>query len=406
MKQRNLKKKVGSLLLAVAMIVTSFPAFSHEVYSAELPDSTQFATVDELKNFDTNDGTANKAAKVYFGNNNQQWWIAGSQNGNVTLFAASPLATKQKFEPNADQDKQYNANWNCDYTSTGGSNPTEVYANHYGASPLRTTLKKLETSYFTGTEQNLMKDTTIYTNDLKNGNIYSTTDKLYLAYADANDGQCITVGTNSQNSLNNGLRIDKSYWGNSGDFWLRAPTMGHSRLAMIADPSGYLYDYAVLNTCALVPAFELNLSSVLFASAAPAASSNGPLDIKTVNDKDKPEILPIAQKLVNEGYEIYATSGTAKFFKDNGLENVMVVPKIWEGTNSIPELIHSGKLAFIINTPTKGKESNRDGFKIRRMAAESKVPCFTAVDTVVGFYDAIAKGFKEEDLEVVDIAKI
>ena len=126
----------------------------------------------------------------------------------------------------------------------------------------------------------------------------------------------------------------------------------------------------------------------------------------TVNDKDKPEILPIIEKLVNEGYEIYATSGTAKFFKDNGLENVMVVPKIWEGTNSIPDLIHSGKLAFIINTPTKGKESNRDGFKIRRMAAESKVPCFTAVDTVSGFYDAIAKGFKEEDLEVVDIAKI
>ena len=84
----------------------------------------------------------------------------------------------------------------------------------------------------------------------------------------------------------------------------------------------------------------------------------------TVNDKDKPEILPIIEKLVNEGYEIYATSGTAKFFKDNGLENVMVVPKIWEGTNSIPDLIHSGKLAFIINTPTKGKESNRDGFKI------------------------------------------
>ena len=126
----------------------------------------------------------------------------------------------------------------------------------------------------------------------------------------------------------------------------------------------------------------------------------------TVNDKDKPEILPIVEKLANEGYEIYATSGTARFFKDNGLENVIVVPKIWEGTNSIPDLIHSGKLAFIINTPTKGKESNRDGFKIRRMAAESKVPCFTAVDTVSGFYDAIAKGFKEEDLEVVDIAKI
>lgn len=140
MKQRNLKKKVGSLLLAVAMIVTSFPAFSHEVYAAELPDSTQFATVEQLKSFNTNDQDgAKNSAKVYFGQNNQQWWIAGSQNGNVTLFAASPLATFQQFEKNRNQVKQYNANWNCDYTSTGGSNPSNVFSNHYGASPLRTT---------------------------------------------------------------------------------------------------------------------------------------------------------------------------------------------------------------------------------------------------------------------------
>ena len=126
----------------------------------------------------------------------------------------------------------------------------------------------------------------------------------------------------------------------------------------------------------------------------------------TVNDKDKPEILPIIKKLVKQGYSIYATSGTAVYLKEHGVENVESVPKIWEGTDSIPDLIHSGQLSFIINTPTKGKEANRDGFKIRRLAAESKVPCFTAIDTVVGFYDAIAKGLKEEDLELVDIGKI
>ena len=126
----------------------------------------------------------------------------------------------------------------------------------------------------------------------------------------------------------------------------------------------------------------------------------------TVNDKDKPEILPIIKNLVEQGYKIYATSGTAKFLKENGIENVKSVPKIWEGTDSIPDLIHSGELSFIINTPTKGKEANRDGFKIRRLAAESKVPCFTAIDTVVGFYDAIAKGLKEEDLELVNIGEI
>lgn len=88
------------------------------------------------------------------------------------------------------------------------------------------------------------------------------------------------------------------------------------------------------------------------------------------------------------------------------MENVDIISKIWEGKNSISELIHSGELSLIINTPTKGKEAGRDGFKIRRMAAESKVPCFTAIDTARGFYDAIQKGLKEEDLEVVNIAEI
>ena len=51
----NVKKKVGSLLLAVVMIVTALPVFGTKVHAAELPDSTQFATVDELKAFNTND---------------------------------------------------------------------------------------------------------------------------------------------------------------------------------------------------------------------------------------------------------------------------------------------------------------------------------------------------------------
>ena len=66
----------------------------------------------------------------------------------------------------------------------------------------------------------------------------------------------------------------------------------------------------------------------------------------------------------------------------------------------------NGRINFIINTPTKGKESNRDGFKIRRMAAECKVPCFTSLDTVNALYDAIEDDDVEETLEVIDITKI
>lgn len=263
MKRRNLKKKVGSLLLAVAMIATSFPAFSHEVYAAELPDSTQFATVEQLKSFNTNDQDGKNPAKVYFGNNNQQWWIAGSQQENgLTLFAASPLATNVQFSS----------------TSDGTYDGKTVNTNHYGASPLRSTLRGLEKSYFIGTEQGLMNNTTIHTNDTKNSSVYSTNDKLYLAYGDYRDDKYITVGANSQDSLNNGLRVDMDYWGNSL-FWLRVPSVSNSYGALVAEPGRYVNYSNVDGAYALVPAFELNLSSVLFASAAPAASSDGNLTL-------------------------------------------------------------------------------------------------------------------------------
>jgi len=132
--------------------------------------------------------------------------------------------------------------------------------------------------------------------------------------------------------------------------------------------------------------------------------NNGSILI-TVRNKDKQEMLPIAQKFYNKGFEIYATFGTAKFLADNGIK-ATVVEKIWEGKNSIIDLIQSGKLNFVINTPTKGKESSRDGFKIRRTAVECKIPCFTSLDTVNALYTAIEKDIKEEELDVVNIVEI
>ena len=124
----------------------------------------------------------------------------------------------------------------------------------------------------------------------------------------------------------------------------------------------------------------------------------------TVRDKDKPEMLEIAKKLVGIGFKIYATGGTAQFLKNNGVDSI-IVEKIWEGADSILNLIHSGMINFVINTPTKGKESNRDGFKIRRLSVECKIPCFTSLDTVNAFYNAISKN-KQEDLDVVDTTKL
>lgn len=296
MKQRYLKKPC-SFLLVSAMVLTMFPTFSTSVHAEEnqSPTKEQFSTVEELKNYDTNDNDGVKnPAKVYFGNNNQQWWIAGSQsNDSITLFSASSMRDGVQFESNYMANKTYDDEWNCIYPD---GEPAEVFPNHYGASYIRNvTLKEMETSFFTGSEQALINETTIYTDDTKNNSVYSTTDKLYFAYGDQEDYNHITVGKNSANDLNDGLRIDPSYWGESvlELFWIRSPFVsnddpndGSSVLTAWPSKNYPAFNGAQTNNGSLEnirPAFELNSSTILFASAVPSATSTGNL---TLQDTD------------------------------------------------------------------------------------------------------------------------
>lgn len=294
MKQRYLKKPC-SFLLVSAMVLTMFPTFSTSVHAEEnqTPTKEQFSTVEELKNYDTNDNDGVKnPAKVYFGNNNQQWWIAGSQsNDSITLFSASSMKDDVQFESNYMDNKTYDDKWNCTYPDR---EPAEVFPNHYGASYIRNvTLKEMEASFFTSSEQALINETTIYTDDTKNNSVYSTTDKLYLAYGDQEDYNHITVGKNSANDLNDGLRIDPSYWGKSvlELFWIRSPFVsnddpndGSSVLTAWPSKNYPAFNGAQTSNAEKIrPAFELNSSTILFASAVPSATSTGNL---TLQDTD------------------------------------------------------------------------------------------------------------------------
>ncbi len=268
------KRQITASVLTVCMLMTMIPVMSLTAFAETTGlDTSLFATKEQLMTFNTDDtdGTTG-SAKVYFGSNNQKWWIAGTQSDDsLVLFAASSFSESVKFSASI-SDKTYDADWGCTYDTA----PSDVYANHYGASDLRAKLKALETSYFTSAEQTLMKDTILYTNDTKNGSIYYTTDKLYAAYGDYDDDQYITVGANSANSLNGALRVDKSYWksGANNPFWLRSPYVYVVHDALVADPGYSVLNYIVnYELVSVVPAFSLNLSSVLFGSAAEAASS-------------------------------------------------------------------------------------------------------------------------------------
>ncbi|MEN1759052.1 carbamoyl-phosphate synthase large subunit [Anoxynatronum sibiricum] len=100
----------------------------------------------------------------------------------------------------------------------------------------------------------------------------------------------------------------------------------------------------------------------------------------TVADKDKDEAIPIIRELWEIGFSLYATSGTAQALRRGGIE-VREVRKLDEPVPNLLNLIQEEKIHLVINTPAKGKQPKRDGFKIRRAAVESGVPCVTSMDT-------------------------
>jgi carbamoyl-phosphate synthase large subunit len=106
----------------------------------------------------------------------------------------------------------------------------------------------------------------------------------------------------------------------------------------------------------------------------------------TVADKDKQESLKLAKRFAANGYRIMATSGTASVLQAAGLP-VKVIEKIGSEGKTVLDVIHNGEAQFIVNTLTKGKQPERDGFRIRREAVENGVPCLTSLDTA----DAILK---------------
>jgi len=102
--------------------------------------------------------------------------------------------------------------------------------------------------------------------------------------------------------------------------------------------------------------------------------------IATIADKDKNEAMHILSGFVDLGFEIVATSGTANFLKQAGIP-VTLVNKLDEGSPNIIEILRSGNANMVINTLTRGKQPERDGFRIRREAVENGIACLTSLDT-------------------------
>jgi carbamoyl-phosphate synthase large subunit len=119
----------------------------------------------------------------------------------------------------------------------------------------------------------------------------------------------------------------------------------------------------------------------------------------TVADKDKEEALQLAKRFSAIGYRLMATSGTAAFLQEQGIR-VSVVSKIGSEGPDLLDVIRNGEAQFVINTLTKGKQPERDGFRIRRETVENGVPCLTSLDTAEAILRVIeSMNFSAEAME-------
>ena len=342
---KHVFKKGMAFVLSLAMVAGLVPAMSGGANTVQAatgsgtePSVTAYATKDQLMTAFTPDsnGDATTIGKLVFGKNSssvaQEWHILGKDEGvsgdNTIIFAASPIATKQAFEDDDSNKKTFASSFGVYET-----NPSDVYPNHYGASDLRVALKNMatNTSYFTTAEQGLMNPTTVRTNDILNSTTYTTTDKLYALTADGTGSPYTTIKAGSDN---NTVLAESSYWRSGEYFWLRSPSdYSSDNIAMLAYPGKHVYGSIVRTKFAVQPASNLNLSSLLFASAATAASSDA-AEARTIADGTA-----MTLRLDGTGKDIgtatyNTTTGDIKAVKGTTSQTVALVVQGNDGTNN------------------------------------------------------------------------
>ncbi len=125
--------------------------------------------------------------------------------------------------------------------------------------------------------------------------------------------------------------------------------------------------------------------------------------VMTVRDSDKEEMLDIAARFKAQGYRIFCTAGTAKYFNEHGVK-VIPVRKIEQESPNLLDLILGHEIDLVIDIPAQGAERSHDGFVIRRNAIETGVTVLTAVDTARALVTSMENRAKE--LTLVNIAEI
>lgn len=117
----------------------------------------------------------------------------------------------------------------------------------------------------------------------------------------------------------------------------------------------------------------------------------------SIAERDKEESLQLSMKLLKLGYKVFATENTYTYLKEQDIDVALIPMK------EVSEQIKESKLQMIINTPTKGKISSREGFLLRRTAMEYNLPCITSLDTVSAIIKALSSFDEKDEVEIYSL---
>ena len=137
--------------------------------------------------------------------------------------------------------------------------------------------------------------------------------------------------------------------------------------------------------------YDSNLNRALYKSlqSSGVAVANYGTIFVTIADVDKERALPLIRRFYDLGFNVEATKGTCEFLRANGIRT-RHLRKLSEGSTEIYDELRKGHVTYVINTIDVNQHSTRrDGYDIRRAAAENNVTLFTALETVSVLLNAL-----------------
>jgi carbamoyl-phosphate synthase large subunit len=120
----------------------------------------------------------------------------------------------------------------------------------------------------------------------------------------------------------------------------------------------------------------------------------------SIADPHKESAHQLIQSLIELGYEIEMTEGTYNMYKAE-FNSIKLVD-----FETISKKVIGQEYQLVFNVPTRGKDKSRQGFSLRRIAIEHKIPCFTSVDTMRWMIRLIEKDISSDDMEIIDLCSI